>query len=231
MRTASPGEPRPGPRARASGAPTPSTPARTRATGVCCSITSLTSTPHGVAPARATAGRGPARVPGEHRPVQALELGTGTRSSCGGDGRGVTVRRSCHGVARGRLGARLPTVGPDEHGDAPGGTRRPQVYWRRRVVALVVLVVVVGSAWSGASPRPVGALRGGDEPPPRRTAAQEPGRRHRLPATRAPPPTPSAGTGTSAAAEGEVPSRAPRPCRRTTPTPPATRSAPRPRSA
>lgn len=85
----------------------------------------------------------------------------------------------------------------------PVGTREPQVYWRRRVVALVALLVVVALVVWGVSSA-IGALRGGDEPvADGGGTAQQP---VTDPAADAQPsPDPSAATGETAPAEGEVP--------------------------
>jgi hypothetical protein len=85
----------------------------------------------------------------------------------------------------------------------PVGTREPQVYWRRRVVALVALVVVVALLVWGVTSA-IGALRGGDEPTAEGgTAVQDPVTE---PVTEPQPSAdPSAGTAESAPAEGEVP--------------------------
>jgi hypothetical protein len=114
------------------------------------------------------------------------------------------VRRSCHGVAPGRSAALCLPWWAMSTLMRPVGTREPQVYWRRRVVALVALVLVVALlVWGVTSV--VGALRGGDDPATDggATTAQEPAPE---PATDPQPSAdPSAATTESAPAEDEVP--------------------------
>src|SRR5665647_737 len=118
----------------------------TRATGVCWSITSLTSTPQGV--------RSAARH-GRSRAWPAYQARTGRTSGC-------TVR-SCLMARSARLdrhAARLPGEGagstyrwerkesPMSTVLRPAGPEPAQVYWTRRFLVLAGLILVVVLIWS-----------------------------------------------------------------------------------
>src|SRR3954470_15440376 len=112
----------------------------TRATGVCCSITSLTSTAQASTPGRRH-GRSRAAVANQST-ITSPVSGPGSRA--GRVGRLVTgVQCAVPGERRagsGTTGGRASVV-PVLH---PVGPLRARVYWRRRLAVLTVLLALVG---------------------------------------------------------------------------------------
>src|SRR4051794_36236555 len=120
----------------------------TRATGVCCSMTSLTSTAQASTPGRrqgrsraAVAYQSTTRSPVAGSPVATLFTGV----QCA-----VRPRRRAGPVPAGPPTS-VPTV---LH---PVGELRPAVYWRRRLLVLLLLVAVLGGGgwlgWAAATGR------------------------------------------------------------------------------
>ena len=117
----------------------------TRATGVCCSITSLTSTAQASTPGRR---HGRSRAAVAYQSTIASPASRGRRRAGGGAGHGIPVCRAGGAACRAGPGRSRPLAFAGVlH---PVGTLPAAVYWRRRLVVLVLLLAVLGGgAWLG----------------------------------------------------------------------------------
>src|SRR5947209_8177858 len=110
----------------------------TRATGVCCSITSLTSTAHASTPGRRH-GRSRAAVAYQSTRTSPMSLvGVPTTVQC------AVPRQRRAGAARSGAAVTVPGV---LH---PVGPLPAAIYWRRRALVLTLLLSVLGGGgWVG----------------------------------------------------------------------------------